>query len=150
MLNNEEFFKAFDWDDEIENENEFELLPEGTYNFVVESFTRGEHPGSDKLPPCKKAILGIRCTDDKGHEGDILHNLFLHSKCEGTLSAFFISIGQKKHGEKVRMNWNAVIGAKGKCKVKIKPYNGKDYNNITAFLDPEKIDKPSASSYGGF
>ena len=78
MLNNEEFFKAFDWDDEIENENEFELLPEGTYNFVVESFTRGEHPGSEKLPPCKKAILGIRCTDDKGHEGVIFHNLFLH------------------------------------------------------------------------
>lgn len=150
-MQNEEFNRCLDWDDEIENENEFEVLPEGTYDFVVESFSRGEHRGSDKLPACKKATLTLRCTDGKGHDGIITHNLFLHSKCEGMLSAFFIAIGQKKHGEKVRMNWNHVIGAKGKCKVVVKPYNGKDYNNIKSFLDPEKLEsKPSANSYGDF
>ena len=33
--------KALSWDDEINLESEYELLPAGEYNFVVESLGKG-------------------------------------------------------------------------------------------------------------
>ena len=65
------------------------------------------------------------------------------------LSAFFCSIGQKKHGEKLRMNWQAVVGAKGKCKVGVRTWKGDDgkerqSNEIKRFLDPEDISSSSS------
>lgn len=121
-----EMERELDWNDEIEKDGgEFILLPEGDYDFTVESFERGRHPGSDKLPPCNKAMLKLRIETDEGTVV-IGHNLFLHTKTEGIISAFFTSIGQKKKGEKVKMNWNAVIGAKGRCHVYIDKWENDD------------------------
>lgn len=131
-----EIERELGWDDQIENDgSEFVVLPEGDYNFEVVSFERGRHNGSDKLPPCNKATVNIKV---KGAEGEttIKHNLFLHSKTEGMLCAFFTAIGQRKHGEKVTMNWNAVPGSVGRCKVGIKKYEGKEYNEIKKFYEP--------------
>lgn len=150
-MQNEFLDRALDWDDEIENENEFTLLPEGEYDFEVLKFERGQHNGSAKLPACRKAILTIKIYGKNGESTVITHNLFLHTKCEGILSAFFLSIGEKKHGEKVRMNWTAVPGAKGRCKVYIDTYNGNQYNKIKAFLAPEKAPaQPDSNKYGSF
>ncbi|MBR5948420.1 MAG: DUF669 domain-containing protein [Clostridia bacterium] len=139
MDNNTE--RAFDWNDSIEKDSEFTLLPEGEYDFTVEAFERGRHPGSDKLPACNKAVLTLRVFDSTGNTSKIIHNLFLHSKCEGFLCAFFTAIGQRKHGEKLQMNWNTVIGSRGKCKVYIDKYTGNDgverqSNKIARFLEP--------------
>lgn len=139
------------WDDEIEKESEYVLLPEGDYNFVVDSFTRGRHNGSAKLPACNKAELEITVDDGKGHKGTIFHNLFLHTKTEGMLSAFFISIGQKKHGEPLRMNWNKVIGARGRCKVAINKWTNdkgeeRTNNKIQRFYEPDNKSTPNTST----
>ena len=128
------------WDDQIENDgSEFVTLPAGDYDFIIVGFERGRHGGSDKLPACNKAIVEIKITGPEG-ETTIKHNLFLHSKTEGILCAFFTSIGQRKKGEKVSMNWNAVIGSTGRAKVAIKKwtYDGKDYegNEIKKFYEP--------------
>lgn len=150
-MQNEFMDRALDWDDEIENENEFTLLPEGEYDFEVLKFERGQHNGSAKLPACRKAILTIKLIGKNGESTVITHNLFLHTKCEGILSAFFLSIGEKKHGEKVRMNWPAVPGAKGRCKVYIDNYNGNQYNKIKSFLAPEKASaQPDSNKYSSF
>jgi hypothetical protein len=130
--------REFNWDDQIENDGpEFVLLPEGDYDFEVISFERGRHNGSEKLPPCNKATVHIKIQGEEG-ETIIKHNLFLHSKTEGMLCAFFTAIGQRKHGEKVSMNWNAVTGSVGRCKVGIKKYEGKDYNEIKKFYEPSE------------
>ena len=85
--------REYNWDDVItEDATEFPLLPEGDYDFEVESYERARHPGSDKLPPCNKAIVKIRIEEAAGTVY-INHNLFLHSKTEGMLSAFFAAIG---------------------------------------------------------
>ena len=147
-----DFEKEFGWDDEIEKDSdEWVLLPEGDYDFTVTAFERGRHQGSDKLPPCNKAILTLKI---EGAEGatTITHTLFLHSKTEGMLSAFFCAIGQKKHGEKLRMNWQNVIGAKGRCKVYIDKWKGKDgeekqSNKIKRFYDPEDV-QPQPTNTG--
>lgn len=114
--------REFQWDDTITKDAaDFVLLPEGDYNFTVESFERGRHAGSDKLPACNKAILTIRIDAPEG-TARITHNLFLHSKTEGLLSAFFSGIGQKKKGEPLKMNWTQVPGSTGKCKIGIHSY----------------------------
>lgn len=152
-MQNEFLDRALDWDDEIENENEFTLLPEGEYDFEVIKFERGQHNGSEWTPPCRKAILTIKIYGKNGTSTIIKHNLYLHTKYEWALSAFFLSIGEKKHGEKVRMNWPAVPGAKGRCRVIIttNEKNGNQYNNIKAFLAPEKAPaQPDSNKYGSF
>ena len=130
------------WEDEIEHDGEgFTLLPEGDYQFRVLSFERGRYQGGAKLPPCNKAELKILLESPQGST-TIIHNLFLHTKVEGLLCAFFTAIGQRKHGEKLRMNWGSVVGAVGRCKVSIRAYTGNDgkehkVNQIDRFYEPE-------------
>lgn len=137
--------REFDWNDEIENDGqEYVLLPEGDYKFEVTGFERARHGGSEKLPPCNKAILTIKITGEDGKTAAIKHNLFLHSKTEGMLCAFFTAIGQRKKGEKITMNWGAVVGSVGRCKVKIRNWKKKDTgedmqsNEIAKFYEPEE------------
>lgn len=129
-----EFDREFGWDDEIQNDSSFVIVPEGDYNFRVINFQRGRHGGSDKLPPCNKAILTIELWNG-ANKTTIDHNIFLHTKTEGLLCEFFTAIGQRKHGEKLRMNWDRVIGSTGTCKVGIRKYNGSDYNDIKKFYE---------------
>ena len=135
--------KELQWDDTITKDaSDFILLPEGDYNFTVESFERGRHTGSDKLPACNKAILTLRIDTPEG-TARIMHNLFLHSKTEGILSAFFTCIGQKKKGEPLKMNWGQVPGSSGRCKVEIHSYKNKDgedrqNNNIKRFYPKDE------------
>lgn len=129
------------WEDPIENDGpDFEVLPGGDYDFEVVNFERGRHPGSENLPPCNKAVVSIKITGSAG-QTTIKHNLFLHTKTEGLLCAFFVGIGQRKHGERVTVNWNQVIGSKGRCKVGIRKFtNDKGdeltFNEIKKFYEP--------------
>lgn len=132
-----ELGKELDWDDSIEKDSDYVLLPEGDYEFVVESVERARHPGSDKIPPCNKAIVKLRIDSQYG-TALIRHNLFLHTNMEGMLSAFFTAIGQKKKGEKLKMNWGSVPGSTGRAHVKPKQYNGNEYNDIKKFYPKEE------------
>lgn len=119
-------FIGYDWEDEIVNESgEFTILPEGDYDFTVTEFKRNRHEGSEKVPPCNMAKVTVTVwgAEDKV---EITENFFLCNKFEWKLSQFFLSIGLKKHGEPLRMNWNAVVGKKGKCHVYINKYKNKD------------------------
>lgn len=35
------------------------------------------------------------------------------------------------------MNWNAVTGAHGRCKIGTRVYNGNQYNEVKKFLEPK-------------
>lgn len=115
------------WDGAIEHDSEFQfqLLPEGDYNFTVMKFERGRHNGSQKLPACNKAILTLKLSNGQ-YETTIEHNLFLHSKCEGLLCEFFTAIGQRSHGQRLVPRWNEVVGSTGTCKVTIRDWTGND------------------------
>lgn len=129
--------RELDWDDTIEKESDYVILPEGDYDFVVESVERARHPGSEKLPPCNKAIVKMRIDSEYG-TAIINHNLFLHTNTEGMLSAFFTCIGQKKKGEPLRsMNWSSVTGSTGRIHVKPRVYNENEYNDIKKFYPKE-------------
>jgi hypothetical protein len=133
------------WEDEIEKDaGEFIVLPEGDYPFTVSKFERARFAGSDKMPPCNQAKLELTIHSQEHGDVTVFHNLFLHTKTEGLLSNFFAGIGQKKKGEKLRMNWNAVIGAKGKCKLEINKYTSNDgkertNNQVKKFYSYEEL-----------
>lgn len=138
---------AMTWDDEIQNDGEgFRVLPEGEYDFTVTDFTRGRFEGSAKMAACPKAELTIKIHDPDG-DVTVSENLFLNRKAEWKLCQFFTAIGHRKHGETLRMNWNAVKGAKGRCKVGVRKWTGNDgkeheNNEITAFLEPPEPAAP--------
>lgn len=147
VKNAEDLGTGLDWNAEISKESEFELLPAGTYDFTVEDMQRGEFPGSAKMSRCYKADLTIRVSDPAtGKSGRIFDTLYLNSKAEWRLSQFFTSIGQKKHGETLRMNWNKVIGSTGKLKLSINKYTSsktgedRENNRVSEYLAPA-VDK---------
>lgn len=144
--------REFGWDDVIEKDGEdFVVLPAGDYDFEITGFERGRHEGSEKLPPCNKAMLSIKIVSGTDTT-TIKHNLFLHSKTEGLLCAFFTSIGQRKKGEKLQMNWNNVIGSRGRCKLTVREWtseNGekKQSNQINKFYEPKEDKQWEAGSF---
>ena len=74
----------------------------------------------------------------------IEHRLCLHSKCEGFICVFFKSIGARKSGERLQMDWNKIAGATGRCQVGIRKWKGKDgtereSNDISKFLPAEEV-----------
>ena len=155
-MNNQNIDRELSWDSEITKDSSgFVLLEAGEYDFTVKSFTRARHGGSAKLPSCPKAILKLGIIDPATGEEltQLEHNLFLHSKVEGLLSAFFVSVGMKKHGESTKINFEGSIGKKGRCKIKIEEWtkdNGEkaQNNRIDRFLEPEEKE-PEAPPFGG-
>lgn len=143
------------WDEEISNDGEeFVVLPAGDYDFEVVGFERGRHEGSAKLPPCNKAVLHLKLTGEAGST-TIKHNLFLHTKTEGMISQFLIGIGQKKHGEPTRPNWNAMVGARGRAKVAVRSWKGDDgtdhqRNDVKKFYEPEERESKAAEAAVSF
>lgn len=152
MADNMNMKDCFDWDDEIENDGqEFVTLPEGDYVFTVTGFERGRYPGSAKIPPCNKASLTLQVKTEQG-TANVYTDLILYRSLEWKISSFFRSIGQKKHGERLVMDWNNVVGLRGRAHFKPRTYTDRNGNERTAndvdrFLDydEEKMPEPTVT-----
>ncbi len=134
--------RALAWDDEIEKESEFVLLPPGDYEFEITSLERERFDGSDKMSACPMAVLNLAIASKEGR-ANVQTRLFLHTKAEWKISEFFTSIGLKKKGEKLKMQWNKVVGAKGRCKIGQRKYttnNGEERvsNEVKKFYPAEE------------
>ena len=139
-------YREFGWDEGFSkdfSENDFTVLPEGDYDFTVESFERARHEGSDWIPACHKAVLKLRVDTEAG-SALITHSLFLCTKdsCKRDIYRFFESIGYIKDGDDLRPNWNAsaLVGQKGRAHViqrASKNDPSKIFNNVKNFLPPE-------------
>ncbi len=129
-----------DWNDTLESDGqEFIVLPEGDYTFTVTGFERGRFPGSAKLPPCNKATLTIRIDNDQG-PATARFDLILYRTLEWKIAAFFRCIGQKKHGEKLAMDWSSLPGARGRAHIRPRSYTTRDgeerqVNDVVRFYD---------------
>ncbi len=127
--------KVFDWDDEIEKESEFTLLEPGDYPFTITGIERGQYDGGEKIPACKKATVSFKVEDKDGNTAVLTDIFFLCSKTEWKLSQLFKSVGLKETGKKAKMDWNALPGLTGRCKVvKKKNYNNDNEHNEIASL----------------
>ena len=88
----------------------------------------------EKLPPCNKAVITLVVETPEG-EARIRHNLFLHSRTEGMTLSFYRC--ELKSAEPLKMDWPRVVGRKGRAKIGIRMHDGKQYNEIKRFYDPE-------------
>lgn len=126
---------------------EFVTLRPGEYQFRVKDLEKSRSKGEGKLPPTNMVIVTCEINSDQGF-ASIREYLLLHSSTEWKLSQFFGSIGQKKKGEPLRMDWNKVIGATGKCKVTNRENNGNTYNQIAEFILPDDYDSNQSTGSG--
>lgn len=139
---------AIGWDDEIidPGEPEFVLLTPGIYDFTVTGFERGHFDGSEKMDACSMAKLTLRCSNGI-QETTVFTNLFLSSAVAFKLSKFAKSIGDmpagSTTGQKFHVDWNNIIGKSGKCRIKTRVYNGKDYNEVDDFIVPDPANAPA-------
>lgn len=143
--------RELNWDDILTvDPTDHITLPEGDYTFTVESYERARHNGSEKLPPCNKVILKLRIDTPDG-PAYINHQLFMHTKTAGLLSAFFLSVGLKKKGVNTPMNWNAVPGSTGRAHITLDPDRNdpdKKYNHVKQFYPGEE--QPSKAGEWGW
>ena len=139
---------AIGWDDEIVDpgEPEFILLTPGIYDFTITGFERGHFDGSEKMDACSMAKLTLRCSNGV-QETTVFTNLFLSSAVAFKLSKFAKSIGDMpagdSKGQKFHVDWNNIIGKSGKCRIKTRVYNGKDYNEVDDFIVPDPAAAPA-------
>lgn len=136
---------ALEWGQEISQESQFVDIPDGTYDFVVESIERSQHNGSDKIPPCGKLVVRLRIKMPDGSEPTIPENFIMWSTMEWKFSAFFVSIGLKKKGEPMpACNWMTEIpGRTGRCEIKKQADKNnpeKFYSHVEKFLEPKARD----------
>ena len=125
--------RELNWDDEIEKDSSFVELPEGDYDFVIDHFKRARHAGSEKIPPCNKALVFFKVTAPDGGEATIQEGYILYSTLEWKLSELFCGVGLKKKGERLKMNWAALLGLKGRAQISLDadPKDpSKKYNHI--------------------
>ena len=127
------------YDDVLESDGqEFVVLPEGDYTFTVSSIERGHFPGGQKIPACNKVTVSLAIDNDQGIASARV-DLILYRTVEWKIAAFFRSIGQKKYGEKMVMDWSAAIGKRGKAHFKPREYTKdgqtRQVNDVAHFYD---------------
>lgn len=129
-----ELGRELGWDDSItEDGGNFEPLPEGDYDFIIEKFERSRSKGEGKLPPCNMAVVYFTL---HGHDREITvrENFVLHTSLEWKLSELFRSVGMKKEGETISMNWADLPGKRGRAKVGLQP-GLKDPSKMYNYID---------------
>lgn len=145
----EELGRELDWGDTIQDDGKnFEPVPAGDYDFTIETFERGRSKGEGKLPPCNMATVYFTI-HDRDRDVTIRENFLLHSKLEWKLSELFRSVGLKKEGEPLRMNWQALPGLTGRCRVK-QDQDAKDPSKIYNHIDKLYPKEPKKFEPGRF
>ena len=137
---------AIGWDDEVsasdadegtQQQDEFVILPDGTYPCKVMKIERGSHKGSDKLPPCNKVKIGVVLDGGEAGRGWANHNFFMHTSTLWKIYQFLEAVGLRKKGDATagRIPWEKVTkGMTARCEVTSRDWNGKTYNEITKWF----------------
>lgn len=126
------------WDDVISKDDSFIQIEPGDYDFTIDHYDRSRSQGSDKMPACAMAVVYFNIHTEG--EPQIRENFIMHSKFEWKLSQLFASVGLKKKGEDLRMDWNKLPGLTGRCKVTLDPDKNdpeKKYNHIKTLYPKE-------------
>lgn len=149
---------AIGWDDEVSSadagespQNEdFVILPDGTYPCKVQKVERGSFKGSQKLPPCNMVKLDVIVDGgDKGH-AYVYHRFYMHTSCLWKIYQFLEAVGLRKKGDATAaaIPWSKVAkGMAARCELTHRDYNGKTYNDISKWLPAEEAEALDDSDF---
>lgn len=136
-----EEIKELDWEEEIDDGDTERIEPvlfePGDYDFTVKSFKRSKAKTSGK----NMAELELEVTD--GVKSTVIKDwIVLTSNTIWKIASFFRSVGLKKHGEKIRMQWKESVGRTGRCSLQQEDRvsnkgNAYKVNTIYSYLDPQ-------------
>lgn len=131
---------AYDWDSTIQHDGgDYKTLPAGIYPFTIKAMERGYYNGGANIPPCPEAKLTLRVGVGPDST-DLTSRLKLDDSLEWVLCQFFLAIGDRKHGEALRMNWDGVVGKTGWVELEVvQGYKDPDklYNQVKRYIDPQ-------------
>ena len=131
-----------DWDSTIESdEQQFTILEEGDYSFIVDHIERGiVGESSEKYAGMKMATVFFNVILPEHEPVIIKENLILHSNFAWKIGSLLVAVGLKKKGEPISGGyWNKLPGLRGSCHiVQNKGKNDKIYNNIEKFIEPSE------------
>ena len=104
------------------------------------------------MQACNKASLTLSVETEEGI-ASVRTDLILNRLVVWRISAFFRCIGRKKHGERLVMDWNNLIGAKGRAHFKPRKYtdkegNEKQANDVDRFYDYDEKNFLATDSTG--
>lgn len=141
MTNFNNGIEEFDWNGTlVEDGNSFAILPAGEYDFEVTKVEKVFAQSGNKMAKVTLKIIGRDAT------GSVIDNMVLLKSMEWKLSSFFGSLGMKKKGEPLVMNWDAILGKTGRCKLVVEKYTKRDgseseRNGIDAYIYAEDVVK---------
>ena len=137
--------RELDWNDEIQDDGQdFEPVPAGDYNVTIERFERSRSKGEGKLPACNMAVVYFTVHAPE-RDVTVRENYILHTSVEWKLSELFCSVGLKKKGEPLRMDWQALPGKTARAKIGLYPGRknpDRKYNQIDTLYPKEENDTP--------
>ena len=141
--NNYSDYEELDLNGSIEQESQFTDIPVGDYEGIIDHYEIGTCDWDNENYNGKKMLTIYINVDAGGQEVQLRDNIVLVKNMEWKLSQFFTSIGQKKKGEPLVMNWNTVPGSTGTLELEINHYTKNDgskgeNNRVKKFLPKEQ------------
>lgn len=131
-----------DWDSTISaDEQQYVVLPEGDYNFMVDHIDRsyvGE--SSERYAGAKMAVVYLNIEVPGQDSVQLKENFILHSNFAWKIGSLLVSTGLKKKGEDIGGNyWQKLPGTRGRCRVTQtagKKNPDQKFNNVAKFYEP--------------
>lgn len=121
---------------EIQEAQEYVLLPNGIYRYTIVDLEKKIFEGSDKLPQCPQATVTFVIHGGELGDSKVYRNFFLTQKTSWTYKQLFLTLRLVKENSNGLIPWDKLIGQTGVAEVNQREYDGKTYNNIKYFLAP--------------
>jgi hypothetical protein len=145
---------TMDWDSEIPMDagrSDFFTLPDGTEcAFEVKKFDKDRSQAGDPM-----AKLEMICTADDGRRAYVHENLTLSSRAIFRVRKFGVAIGQLAPNEPGRIDWDAVPGVAGRCRLTTEKWTRRDgteaeSNKVKEWLAPAAGTQEAATEEPSF
>jgi hypothetical protein len=134
------------------DDNQFDVLPAGTYRFRVTDVEEGFYTGkSDKIPNGTQQLIvhfDIPYTTEGGEYkiASVRSTFNVYAKALFALRQFAESIGMCKENGRFSFNMDDVKGKDGICEIEIRTSsNGNDFPSVKSCYPPSKAPKACAN-----
>jgi hypothetical protein len=134
------------------NDNQFDVVPAGSYRFRVAGLEEGFYSGkSEKIPNGTQQLIAyfdIPYTNDAGEYkiASVKSTFNVYAKALFALRQFAESIGMCKENGKFTFNMDEAKGKDGICEIEIRTsQNGNDFPSVKSCYPPSKAPKACAN-----